>query len=401
MANDEFCPIFDEVISLNVFEANIEHEISQIIFANNLATDNNFYFHRSEGLPIKLLVQSYLVLTIKCCHTMLHKFKIPLESTVNWSLINGKTDGVFKQGHGFSSTYVDKCDNGDCVIYFPPKEEADKNFLFRQIPISIIVKLNNNNNNIYNNVYENSKFENIYNINDLNLLNFENCELILTLTLKRKKSLLKKMFYDLSWTLKPFKNKKNLNISFTNKDTKNLNFKSIISCDSCDENGKRIIYIRGSEQNCKSCKLDLSFKCDMHTFSKSKMDIETDRFFTSECIRISRIPDFIGNGGYSKDKSILFYVTDSSDLLYQFRIINCPSIKVFQIYWNVTLGSFPCGNDGDSVIYCSPRERDLSKSPLYLSLYEKSIFDNWENNMPIHYMDQRKIWLLRRVVFGG
>ena len=112
MANDEFCPIFDEVISLNVFEANIEHEISQIIFANNLATDNNFYFHRSEGLPIKLLVQSYLVLTIKCCHTMLHKFKIPLESTVNWSLINGKTDGVFKQGHGFSSTYVDNVITG-------------------------------------------------------------------------------------------------------------------------------------------------------------------------------------------------------------------------------------------------------------------------------------------------
>ena len=66
-----------------------------------------------------------------------------------------------------------------------------------------------------------------------------------------------------------------------------------------------------------------------------------------------------------------------------------------------TAGSFPCGDNGDSVIYHSPEEKELSKSPVIISLYEQDTSTDSNKDSPSCLSDQKKIWLLRRNNMGG
>ena len=106
---------------------------------------------------------------------------------------------------------------------------------------------------------------------------------------------------------------------------------------------------------------------------KPKINIETDRFFTSEYIKISNNQTYIKDIHATKECSTLFNIkSNQKHHIYKFRIIECPSVKTSQLFWSCTAGSFPCGDNGDSVIYHSPDEKESSKSPVILSLYEQN-----------------------------
>ena len=62
--------------------------------------------------------------------------------------------------------------------------------------------------------------------------------------------------------------------------------------------------------------------------------------------------------------------------------------------------SFLCDNKGNCVIYCTPQENELSKSPVTLSLYEENILDG-DYGKQLSLVGQKKIGLLQRNIIGG
>lgn len=95
-----------------------------------------------------------------------------------------------------------------------------------------------------------------------------------------------------------------------------------------------------------------------------------------------------------------FEIENNSESTLKFRIVNCPVPKILDTIWSATGGSFPCGNKGNSVIFQSPQEKDLRKSPITLSI--SCIFPSTStSDTSSKLVDQRKILLIRRMVFGG
>lgn len=76
---------------------------------------------------------------------------------------------------------------------------------------------------------------------------------------------------------------------------------------------------------------------------KPKINIETDRFFTSGYIKLSNNQKYIKYILTTSECSTLFNKkSKQKHHIYKFRIINCPSVKTFQLFWSCTAGSFPC-----------------------------------------------------------
>lgn len=396
MTKDEFYPFSNTKISTDLLKIDIEHNLKQVFISDNLHNKTNFFFHRREGLPIKLITESFLVLVIRCTHNTVHTFKIPLESVIDWKIVNGVGDGAFKHGYGLHSKYFDEYCGSDCVIYYPPNEETRKGFPIKKISINIKIKTSNSNKIINDLNLMTSE------IKDFKIERFTDCEFTLALNIKRKEGLLKKMYYDVSWTCEEIvneaKSKKIINDrDFSKEVIPENNFVYTYNAG----NSKIIYSISKNKQICKYCKLYLSFEYCRPLSYKPKMDIDTDRIFTSEFINICKRYSDVENTIHSDDNSIVFVIKDDHDFLYKLRIIDCPVIKFSRTFWNVTSGSFPCGNEGNSIIYRSSEEKELSKSPVTLSLYEKNVFVNTEGDSLPCLLDQRKLWLMRRLVFGG
>jgi hypothetical protein len=67
-------------------------------------------------------------------------------------------------------------------------------------------------------------------------------------------------------------------------------------------------------------------------------------------------------------------------------------------------GTFPVGNlSGESIIYLTPREDELSKSPIIITVY--AIYNtSFDSNIVKDkiLIDRKKMWLLRRpAIMGG
>lgn len=106
---------------------------------------NEIIFHQKEGLPIKLLIQNFIIVYVNCKHGIIHSFKIPIRSNIKWKVINGFEDGAFKIGYATNVEYVIQ-EYGDCVIYYPPREgiQSGKD---REVKISVTIKNNNDHHN--------------------------------------------------------------------------------------------------------------------------------------------------------------------------------------------------------------------------------------------------------------
>lgn len=156
------------------------------------------------------------------------------------------------------------------------------------------------------------------------------------------------------------------------------------------------------DNNCSYCNLRFTFKPEVEFsyLDKHKIDIDTNRFFTSEFIKINCTKSNHRNTSMKGSYPILCTIKSKDKDIYKFRIINCPSIRLCQTSWSCTAGFFPCDNKGDSIVYCTPQEKKLAKSSVTLSLYEKNVLNNnYEKKSSL--IDRRKIWLLRRIVIGG
>lgn len=209
------------------------------------------------------------------------------------------------------------------------------------------------------------------------------------------------MLYEASFTIKETINEKELKIfsnqidnETTDKQNFNSNFPDVYYIKE-DENVYCISQKKNVQKYCSLCNVGLIFKPEIESsliLENHKIDIKTTCFFTSEYIKINSFRSGIKNIHRNDAFPLLCTIKSKDKDVYKFRVIDCPSIKFSQIFWECTAGYFPCDNYGDSVIYCSPQESESSKSPVTLSLYEKDIFNG--NSKNSFLVDQKKIWLL-------
>ena len=264
----------------------------------------------------------------------------------------------------------------------------------KEIPILIKIKPNKKNNE-----YKNSTISNSVDINNIGVCDYEH-ESLLTLSIKQKEGLLNKMLYEISPTVKEMTQERRTENLFnpTGEADENNCGSNFIYIYQVKDNKKIYSIFRKSVPGCKHCNVSLSF-IEEH---EPKIDIKTNLFFTSEHIKVSNNHYKMKNIGKIKGRSILFDIKSDYNGIYRFRIINSPTTKTFQTFWASTAGSFPCGNSEDCVIYHSPLEKELSKSPVILSLFKKKVFvDSNDDEEPPHLTDQKRIWLLRRITMGG
>ncbi|MDQ6724259.1 MAG: hypothetical protein M3Z01_08355 [Thermoproteota archaeon] len=373
MTKDDSLFFLNNNISFKIYSVKVEHFFKKIVISNKLPI-NRIGFHKRDGFPIRLSIESFLVIDIECSHKVFHEFKIPIESTLLWKIENGIKDGVFKHGYGVGTKYSDN-DINDCVVYFPPRDDGiEKNSKVKEISILIDIKTNKKDNEIY----KNSSLNNSIDINNIVLWDFGQ-RLLLTLHIKQRTGFLNKMHYEISFTVKKMtKEQKPENILNPLVGAEENGFKSnFIYRYQNQDNNKIYTISKKGVSNCEYCNLDMTFKKEYESFSPErnpKIDIETDRFFTSEYIKISNNNPSIKNTQETNKSCILFTIKNNCKDIYKFRIINCPVIKISQTYWKCTAGSFPCENTNDYVIYRSPEDNELSKSPVTLSLYEKRHF---------------------------
>jgi len=128
--------------------------------------------------------------------------------------------------------------------------------------------------------------------------------------------------------------------------------------------------------NCSYCNLCLAFKPELELSSyldKLKINIDTNRFFTSEFIKISSSIPYDGN----TDKNILYQllctIKNKDKDICKFRVINCPPIRVNQHICLVRPGHFLVIKK-EIVLFIALLKKTNFLNPLLLYLYMKKIY---------------------------
>jgi hypothetical protein len=107
-----------------IYPVKIQHHIKKTYFPDGIDKGETM-FHQKDRFPIKILPERFLVIIIKCRHKIIHAFKIPIKSSIEWKILNGIENGAFRHGFGVNIKYSDT-DSGTSVIYYPPKEGFGK-----------------------------------------------------------------------------------------------------------------------------------------------------------------------------------------------------------------------------------------------------------------------------------
>ena len=237
--------------TLKVLSVNMRHCFKGVIIPYNLP-NNKCIFHKREGLPLKISVESSFDIIIQCTHEIKHDFRIPIEPLIEWKIVNGIQYGAFKHGYGLNVKYSDT-DKENCVIYYPGIRGTVDDYKDKDIPISIRI-ISNSLNCLIENFSENNLQEDKH-----TLLMDDNVTHLLTLHLKQKQGFLNKMYYETYITVKQM-GKKELEsldspLVTNSEDDKNSN------CTYSFDNNRKIFSVENKcISKCNKCKLSLTFQ---------------------------------------------------------------------------------------------------------------------------------------------
>jgi hypothetical protein len=355
----------------------IIHRIDKIAIPSILP-NKECIFNKREGLPIKISVESLLIVNIQCSHKINHVIRFPIESLIEWKIVNGIKDGAFKHGYGLSTKYSDT-DNENCVIYYPHIKGTKDDYKDKEIPISIRIRSNK-----IKESNKNFSAPDSYG-NKSTLVMEDNANLLLLLHLKQKKGFFNKMNYECSTTFKPTSQKELENpsdqIFITDKTHTHTDFTN-----SFDENKMTFCIEEKCSCKCNECKLSITFKSSQmcSDTNRRRMNTNSNRLLSSEHIKIS---NSISENVYSENRSAIeLEIKNNDKIIDNFRINNCPVIKIKETSWTSNAGSFPSGSYGNSVVYYSLKEKELSKSPIILTLYERNFIFRMVKNLFILLM---------------
>ncbi|HET7643573.1 MAG TPA: hypothetical protein VFK40_08700 [Nitrososphaeraceae archaeon] len=144
--------------------------------------------------------------------------------------------------------------------------------------------------------------------------------------------------------------------------------------------------------NCKICNFSITVvnitkNSNTTTIPHFSLNLLKSYLITSDIVKVSAESNNINS--ITNKNSII--ITGSN---YKKYIINEIQIQP-KLFWKSSIGDLVYGNIGQSLIYYTPGESDLSKSPLTLNLYFQ--YDHSKNDIQQATLsDSKKLWMLRQ-----
>lgn len=396
-------------LDLKIMPIRIEHKLKEIFISSNLVNKENgiISFHIKEGFPLALHIESFLVFLITCKHNVVNKIKIPIEYMCNWRIMGGMREGAFKSKSGMDTRYSDTFHGSNSAIYYPPRNGFEKTIKTKKIQIGLKI----------NPVFidgqkkgpiakESSK---LGTSNMIVSSSGWNSEYLLEMFLGKLAGFRNRNSYEVKLYCKGIGDQeqyedvwKSVHIQ-TKSESRNYFYSSMQILDDAN----KICYTCDTEvERCNICNLKLNLILGLNRcHEKIRINLESERFFTSEYVSLTNNLFDIANSYEAPgvdDDVPLFEVANDTKSIFRFRVWNCPIPKIFELVWSSTGGLFPCGKNGNSVIFQSPQEKELRKSPITLSIsYIIPSSSSLILDESLKLLDRRKILLMRRMVFGG
>ncbi|MDR4511942.1 MAG: hypothetical protein MRJ93_09600 [Nitrososphaeraceae archaeon] len=350
--------------------SSINHKIQSFCDVEVESPTKEITFGIKDSIPIILHVKSLALVQAFCNHGIVHNFQFPVAYKIEWIIEGGKEKGAFKIGNGISAKYVNK-DTGNCVIFYPALHDISTNPEKKNIKILV-------------------------NIDQIGLKFY---------TQEKKKYLLN---IDIIISKKNLKSSCKGKISIHSDERNNINnYETSLSLDNLrnelgKENTGNLSIIENKHDDVDSMSIKPTKSCNICNFRilfrpfpiKIGINISRSYLITSEIIKLSTI---VEQNGYD---SLIITGTN-----YQKQRLKDITISP-SIYWICNIGEFVYGNSGESTIYNTPKESELSKGPVILTLNASYSFlsnSNSDSKQAEKTLSlQKKLWLLRQpAVMGG
>jgi hypothetical protein len=355
--------------------------------------DSNLYkqeFGMKDAIPISLNLESFIFIKPRCIHNILHSFNLPIKTEIKWKIKGGIDNGAFKIGNGMDAEFFPR-DSSDSVIFYPNlQNNKNKNQSYKKICIELTVK------QLGSSIFKEQEYNFFVNIHILILRKFA------------KRNYRIKMFVS---KLEDQDNNNNNNNKIDNYISKHnivntdpLKSSTITTKTEKKENekeaddGKYQISFK-SIHSCKTCNLSVILKTNkLKTSTNNLFSISALKSYliTSDIIKIS--------AGESNSPKYSIKNNDNSSIIltgsnYKKYFINGIQIQP-RLFWKSTIGELVYGNLGQSLIYYTPGESDLSKSPITMNLYFQ-YYHNLDDIQQAILSDSKKLWILRQPPLMG
>ena len=336
--------------------------------------DDNYYFGLKDAIPITLNVESFIFIKSYCKHNIHHIFRLPVKTKINWKIKGGTDNGAFKIGSGIDAEYFAR-DYGDSVIFYPQLKNISKDTTYKNINIYLTINQGGSS------LLKEQEYNFIVNINMLLIKKF----------LKRNYRV--KMFVSKPNNEKDFDDENDIIKNNNNNSIINSNISSSVddpkSITTVEQDGDLILF-----KSLNSCNI-----CNLMVIVKSSKTSFYIKFFkkyliTTEIVKISADSNTITTKENNKNSFVM--LTGSK---YKKYFLEGVQIEP-RLFWQSNSGKLVYGNLGQSLIYYTPGEDDLSQSPLTLNLYFQ--YDhNLEDLERATLLDNKKFWILRQPPLMG
>jgi hypothetical protein len=374
--------------SKNTHESNnkmsLEFDIQRYLDVNiGSSFDDNYYFGSKDAIPITLKVESFIFIKSYCKHNIHHIFRLPVKTEIKWKIKGGTDNGAFKIGSGMDAEFFAR-DSGDSVIFYPQLKNISKDTTFKNIWIYLTI------NQLGSTLFEQQEYKFVVNVNILIIRKF----------LKRDYRV--KMFV----TKLDEDDDDEDNYDENNNKVKNDDYSTILnsniprpdddpkSITKVEQDGNLILF--KSFNSCKICNLMVIVTSNKNSFY---IKFFKKHLITTEIIKISAecnntTTTAKSNWNNNNNISVLFTGTN-----YKKYFLDGVKIEP-RLFWKSNSGKLVYGNLGQSLIYYTPGEESLSKSPLTINLYFQ--YDhNLEDFQQASLLDTKKLWILRQPPLMG
>ncbi|MGE5862570.1 MAG: hypothetical protein ACM31H_02255 [Nitrososphaerales archaeon] len=349
--------------------------------------DSNLYkqeFGIKDAIPISLNLESFIFIKTSCIHGILHNFKLPVKTEIKWKIKGGIANGAFKIGNGMDAEYFPQ-DTGDSVIFYPPlQNNSSKNLTYKKICIELIVK------QLGSRIFKEQEYHFFVNVHILISRKFA------------KRTFRVKMF------VSQLEDQDNNNNANNNKIDNYISKPNVINSDDLksttkvekkekDEEGKNHQILFKSIHSCKICNLSIIIKTKKTSTIHHPFYIKALKSYliTTDIIKISAESNNTKNSIINNNNCSII-LTGSN---YKKYFIDEIQIQP-RIFWKSNIGELVYGNLGQSSIYYTPGESELSKSPIIINLYFQ--YDhNLEDIQQAILSDSKKVWILRQPPLMG
>ena len=343
--------------------------------------DDTYYFGIKDAIPITLNVESFIFIKTNCKHNIHHIFRLPVKTEIKWKIKGGTDNGAFKIGGGMDAEFFAR-DYGDSVIFYPKLNNTSKDTTYKNISIYLTI------NQLGSTLFDQQEYKFVVNVNILITRK-------LLKTNYRVKMFVSKLDND-------DHNDENNNKLY-NDDSSILNSNipskrdDLKSIGKVEQDGNLILF--KSFNSCKICNLMVIVKSNKTSFF---IKFFKKHLITTEIIKISAE---CNNDTAAKKNSNTYNNNNSNNSVLftgtNYKKYFLDGIKIEpRLFWESNSGKLVYGNLGQSLIYYTPGEDDLLKSPLTINLYFQ--YDHsLEDLQQAILLDSKKFWILRQPPLMG